>query len=491
MPPPSTTTDLCWKSAGELAGLVRSRRICSRDLLEHFLSRAEKLNPAINAIVVWRLEAARKAADVADGMVASGAPLGALHGVPITVKESYDVAGTPSTFGNPDFAGNIASSDSAVVEKLSAAGAIVYGKTNVPYALGDFQTYNSIYGTTRNPWDASRTPGGSSGGSAAALAAGLTPLEMGSDIGGSLRNPAHFCGVYAHKPTHGIVNSRGHAPRGIVSPADIAVCGPLARTAEDLALAMSLVAGPREFQAPGWTLSLPQAPGKRLADFRVALWLDEAASPVDACVADRLEQVGRTLSKLGVRVSDKARPDLDARAQHDIYMQLLRAVTTAGRPDSEFEEAKELVPRLDPEDRSHRAYYLRGMIQSHRSWMRANEARNQLRLRWRRFFDGFDVLLCPVSPVAAFPIDESVDKADRRLVVNGIAQPYMYSQLFWAGLTGACYLPCTVAPIGPTPSGLPVGMQIVGAEYADNTCIEFARLLAAETKGFVAPPMYA
>ena len=209
-------------------------------------------------MVVHDFERGREAARAADRALARGAHLGPLHGVPMTVKEAYNIQGLPTTWGIPELRDNIASEDADYVRRLKGAGAVIFGKTNVPINLGDFQSFNEIYGTTNNPWDLTRTPGGSSGGSSAALAAGLTALEAGSDIGGSIRNPAHYCGIYGHKPTWGIVSDAGHALPGQFAPADIAVVGPMARCAEDLALSLDIVAGAGRTDRGGWKLDLPR-----------------------------------------------------------------------------------------------------------------------------------------------------------------------------------------------------------------------------------------
>ncbi len=237
--------DLAFLPATELATRIRERRLGCRDLLDHMLDRVDRFNSTLNAIVVLDSERARARADAADAAIARGDIWGPLHGVPMTFKESYDIEGLPTTWGLPELAGNLAERDSTVVRRMRDAGAVVFGKTNVPVLLADWQSYNPVYGTTNNPWDVTRTPGGSSGGSAAALAAGLTGLEAGSDIGASIRNPAHYCGVYGHKPTYGVVPPRGHATPGVLAPADISVVGPLARSAEDLEVALDADGGRR------------------------------------------------------------------------------------------------------------------------------------------------------------------------------------------------------------------------------------------------------
>jgi len=477
-----------FESATQLAARIRSGELSSRELTDYFVGRIEKHDGALNAVVVRDFERAREAAARADAAQARGDSLGPLHGLPMTIKEAYDLAGTATTWGIPAFAGNVAASDSAVVARLKAAGAHFLGKTNVPIHLGDFQSFNEVYGTTNNPWNTERTPGGSSGGSAVALAAGLCALESGSDIGGSIRNPSHFCGVYGHKPTWGVVPDQGHALPGMAASPDIAVVGPMARSAEDLRLAMDVVAGADRFRQGGWKLELPRPRWKGLAELRVALWPTDAVAPVATEVADRVQQLGDRLARLGARVSDAARPAFDLADAWETYLALLNGVMSAGLPDDAFAAMQQGAAQLDPADRSFSALSIRSIAQTHRDWVRRDHARARLRLAWRAFFDDWDLLLCPVTATPAFPHDHS-PMASRQLRLAGLDQPY-FQQLFWAGVISAGHLPSTVFPTGPSAEGLPIGIQAVSAEHNDYGCIEFARLAAAELGGFTPPPGY-
>jgi len=481
-------SDLAFESAGELARRVRAKQVGSLELTDHFIERIERFDGELNAVVVRDFERAREAAREADAKRAKGEIVGPLHGVPMTIKESYDVAGLPTTWGLPVFRESVAQRDSESVRAHKAAGAVFLGKTNVPANLADFQSYNDIYGTTGNPWDPARTPGGSSGGAAAALAAGLTGLESGSDIGGSIRNPAHFCGVYGHKPTWGIVPPQGHALPGVLAGPDLGVCGPLARSAEDLALALGVLARPEPLDRRGWRLALPRPEKTSLAGFRVALWPTDDLAPVAREVADRVARVGEVLAKLGARVSDKARPALDVKTSHVTYLNLLNSILTAALPRESYERMQREAGRTDPGDLSHRAVMARAAVLSHRDWLAANESRERLRYAWRAFFDDWDILICPQMATTAFPHDHS-EFNGRELAVDDVQQPY-FQQLFWAGLVTAPYLPSTVFPTGPSASGLPIGLQAVGAECDDLVTIDFCRLLAREIGGFVPPPGY-
>ena len=280
---------LAFASARTLAAMVREKKIGAVELLDFYLARVDRLNPRINAIIVERAGEARKEAAACDAMTAKGQSLGPLHGVPMTVKESFDVAGTPSTWGLPAHRDNIANEDALAVQRLKAAGAIVFGKTNVPVWLADWQSFNPIYGTTNNPWNTERTPGGSSGGSAAALAAGLTGLEIGSDIGASIRNPAHYCGVYGHKPTFDICSRDGHLLPGAYAHGDLSVIGPLARSAYDLETALDVIAGPNARDGTGLKLDLPRSQKRKLSDFRVAVMSDADTAAWEPAVRENIK----------------------------------------------------------------------------------------------------------------------------------------------------------------------------------------------------------
>ena len=482
-------TELAFRSAAALGAAIRERKIGCRELLEHYLKRVERYNPALNAIIVTDFARARRRADEADAALVRGKGWGPLHGLPMTVKESFDVVGLPTTWGLTELRGSTAAANALAVDRLLAAGAIIFGKTNVPVLLADSQSYNPVYGTTNNPWDPSLTPGGSSGGAAAALAAGLTGLELGSDIGGSIRNPAHYCGVWGHKPTWGIAPPRGQALYGNVAASDISVIGPLARSAEDLALALDIVAGPDPIEAEGWRLDLAAPRGTALSDYRIAVMLDDPNCEVDLEVQDILQRLVDFLAGRGVAVSDRARPDIDTTELHALYIKLLRAATSRRLSEDIFERHAEAARGLDPTDQSYFARMMRGVTLTHRGWLAGNEERHQLRLKWAKFFRDYDLLLCPVTAGAAYPHDHDHEgeRWKRMIEINGKPAPTI-NDLFWAGLSGLVYLPATVAPAGLTAKGLPVGVQIVGPQYGDKSCIVFAGLLEGAYRGFVAPP---
>jgi amidase len=481
--------DVPFRSARQLAADIRKKKIGCLELLDLYLARVEKYDGRLNAVVVRDFERARTRARAADRALARSTRWGPLHGVPMTIKESYDVQGLPTTWGVPAFKDHIATANALVVDRLLHAGVVLFGKTNVPLYLADWQSFNAIYGTTNNPWDVTRAPGGSSGGAAAALAAGLTGLEAGSDIGSSIRNPAHFCGIYGHKPTWGIVPRAGQALPWQKAPVDIDVVGPLARSADDLALALTVMAGPEPIEAAGWQLRLRPPRQKRLRDFRVALMLDAPGFPVDREVTDRLQALADFLGRQKVKIDERARPAIDIADAWRIYVRLLRAATSDRQSDADFARNVGIVQALAPDDESYYARAMRAEVLSHRDWLAANEARHRMRLAWAEFFTAHDLLLCPVAGTAAFPHDQQGQRYERTLTVNGKRVP-VTDHLFWAGYTGASYLPSTAAPCGFTRAGLPVGVQIVGSQYGDLTCLAFARLLERKFQAFVPPPGY-
>ncbi len=477
-------SDIAFKSASELAQMVANKDISARELLDFYLERVDRYNDALNAIVVDVRDTARKTADAMDANPAGGI----FGGVPMTVKESYNIPDSPTTWGNPDWRDNIAKEDAESIKKLRGEGVNIFGKTNVPLALADFQSYNEVYGTTNNPYDHSRIPGGSSGGSAAALAAGLTGLEIGSDIGGSIRNPAHFCGVFGHKPTYNLLWMRGHGPGDIRSSSDISVIGPLARSATDLDKALRIMAGPDDIMSRGFKLDLPEWQGRALSDLKVAVWKNDERAPVAQEVEARVDLVAQALKDSGATVNEDARPGFTSEHTHDTYQNLLQATMSARMPDDQYESLKAYVNTLDPEDQSDQAKILRAQVSSFKSWMANNELRHHLRWSWHEFFQDYDILITPIMATAAFEHDHRAF-GDRTIMVDNQERPY-FEQVFWAGLTGVAYLPSTMIPTGLNPAGLPIGIQIVSAEYNDLITIGIAQALEKIGFAFTPPPAY-
>ena len=484
--------DLAFRPAGELARMIRDKEISAAALLEHYLERLGRFNPALNAVVATDLDAARARAREADAALARGELWGPLHGVPMTIKDTFEVVGMPTTAGAPAYKDHRPQNNAVAVQRLLDAGAVVFGKTNVPLFAGDLQSYNDVYGTTNNPWNLSRTPGGSSGGAAAALAAGLCALELGSDIGGSIRTPANFCGVCGHKPSYGLIPARGHipGPPGSLHKADIGVMGPLARYVDDLALALDILAGPDSDEAVGWKLQLPAARHQRLTDFRVAAWLDDPACPIDAEVVATLRGVAERLRAEGVAVDEQARPaGIELEQSHEVYYSLLTATMGAGLPPKAFETMVRTAAEAAPDDRRYTVRFARGAVQRHAQWLQTDERRQQMRRAWAEFFRRYDALLAPATHTLPFPHDHSNPIGDRVLPINGQPRPYM-DVLVWAGLGGVVYLPATVVPVGRSRDGLPIGIQIIGPYLEDRTTLAFAKHLERLLGGFTPPPGY-
>jgi amidase len=481
--------NLAYDNATTLIAALANRTVSSVELVDAAIARIEAVDPKINAVVVRDFATAREAAAAADAALARG-ERGRLLGLPMTVKEQFNVAGLPTTWGEPKFRDWRPDADALTVSRLKAAGAIILGKTNVPLQLADWQSYNEVYGTTNNPWDLTRTPGGSSGGAAAALAAGFVALELGSDIGGSLRAPAHYCGVFAHKPSLDLVPLRGSGPPK--SPAlpvrlDLPVAGPMARSAADLALELSVLAGPDEmWDGIGYRLALPPARHTALKDFRVLLIDQHPLYPTAISVVGALDRLAERLGKTGCTVS-RSSPHLPNLAYTTrLYVKLLMAFFSADLPGDALQRVEGAAKALAPDDESLQAYWLRGLTISHTDWVNANHIRAGVRQRWQSLFREFDVVLCPPMPTAAFPHDHSPQRS-RMLDVDGKLVPYD-DQVVWASVATLCGLPATVAPIDHSGTALPIGVQIIGPYLEDYTTIEFAALVEREYGGFVAPP---
>ncbi|MBI06682.1 MAG: hypothetical protein CMM54_06850 [Rhodospirillaceae bacterium] len=479
-------TSIPFQSASEQIAAIRRKEVSALELLEIYLDRVERLNGKINAVVALNSGTARERARRADRALARGKIWGPLHGLPITVKDTIEVIGMPNTWGAVEFRNFWPPTNATTVQRLINAGAIVFGKTNVPLFGNDIQSYNKVYGTTNNPWDISRTPGGSSGGSAAALAAGLTGLELGSDIGGSIRTPAHFCGVYGHKPSFRVVPREFSLP-GIVDM-DLVVFGPMARSARDLELALQILAGPDKQESTAWQLELPAPRRDKLQDYKVAAWLDDNTFPTDHETLLVMNRAVGALREAGVIVDTEARP-VNISYSHETYMKLLAAAyapTITSREFSQWIRDDGLLSKLED---GYGKRFIEDATQRHRSWLLADHARRKIKTRWANFFKQFDVLLCPITQTAAFPHNQVGEPYERTISINGEAHPYL-DQMVWAGLSTMPYLPATAAPVGLTTSGLPVGIQIIGPYLEDRTTIDFARLLAGVIGGFAPPPDY-
>jgi amidase len=446
------------RSATELAAGIRAKKWSSRELLDLYLDRIDRLDGPVNAVVTLDTDRARVAADGADAAVARGDALGPLHGLPVTIKDAIETEGIRSTGGAIELTHHVPTADAPAVARLKDAGAIVFGKTNLPRWSADFQTHNDIFGVTSNPWDLGRTTGGSSGGAAAAVAAGFTSFELGTDIGGSVRIPSHCCGTFGLKPSFGVIPQRGYLSHvgGGTTDVDINVFGPIARSADDLGLLLGVLAGPEPERADAWRIDLPASDAPSLGDFRIGTWLDEAASPVER------------LADAGARIDDD-RPPVEFAAQRDLFVRMI-------------------VPAMAP-SLSHDQTDGQGEVSSgsHLAWLRAEEERAALRRTWAEWFSGHDLLVLPVMTVAAFPHDHDPDMFGRTIEIDGGMRP-LITTIDWLGLVGIVGLPSAVVPIGRTAEGLPVGVQIVAPYLHDRRAVRAAQLVAAALGGYQVPP---
>jgi amidase len=476
-------------SAEEMTTALQAGDVTSVELTDDAIARIERDDKAINAICVPDFDRARAGAQRADQARARGEDR-PLLGIPVTVKECYNMAGLPTAWGMPQYRDYMPPEDAVQVSRLKAAGAVLLGKTNVPSGLQDIQSFNELYGTTNNPWDNTRTAGGSSGGSAAALASGFGALSIGTDIAGSLRTPAHFCGVYGHKPTLGLAASRGMVPPpapALPHELDLAVVGPMARTSRDLTLLLDVMAGPDPLtHGVAYKLVLPAARHEQLRDFRVLVLDEHPVIATGSVVRDAVNKVAAVLVSAGAQVERHSGllPDLTEAAR--LYTQLLISSSPARLPMDSLEQLRPCVAALSADDQSLDATRLRAILFSHTDWMEANLRREVHRDAWRKLFAEYDVVLCPITPTPAFPHDHEPDLLERRIDIDGVEYPYK-DQLLWAGLATMPGLPATAIPAGLSPDGLPVGVQLVGPMLEDRTPLRLAELLEKELGGFQPP----
>jgi amidase len=479
-----------FKTATELSAALKAKKISATELAQDTIARIERHDAKVNAVCVRDFERGLKAAKDADAALARGETK-PLLGIPMTVKESYNVAGLPTTFGFPPQKDFRPTEDALSIARVKDAGGVILAKTNVPVALADWQSYNEIYGTTNNPFNLGRTPGGSSGGSSAALAAGYGALSLGSDIGGSLRVPAFHCGVYAHKPTYNLCPNRGHvAPPLPPLPfnRDLSVIGPMARSATDLAVLLDVMAGPDPIEdGVGYKLALPPARHATLKDFRVLLIDSDPVIPSNKEVRAALNDLASKLTKAGVNVTRESPLLPDFAASSRLYMRILLSFLAASFAPEIYEGAKQLAAQLDPKNMSLGAERLRGIALSHRDWVIADGGRTRLRAQWRELFKTFDAVICPIMPTPAYPHDHSEPQEARTIDIDGKKYPYS-DQLAWPGIATLPGLPSTAIPVTMSSDGLPIGVQIVGPWLEDRTPLKLAELIEREFGGFVPPP---
>ncbi|HEX3700109.1 MAG TPA: amidase family protein [Phenylobacterium sp.] len=472
-------------ATGQLAALSAGR-VSAVELLKAALARHQESHAAINAVVMADPDRALDRARAIDDLRAKGEAAGPLAGLPMTVKDTFDVAGMAASSGLEALRRRQAQ-DATAVARARAAGAVVWGKTNTPVMAGDWQSFNALYGTTNNPWDAARTSGGSSGGAAAALALRVTALEIGSDIGGSLRVPASFCGVFSHKPTWGLVPQHGHVPPkpGSWVERDLNVVGPMARSARDLRLLLSVLAG--------GTVA-PKAAPADLKAFRIGLWLDEPLFPLDPEVRAALQALAGALAAAGAEVTPIPSP-VDAHQLLSAYHTLLGGVLGEDLPAPVMRQMQLLRPiaklamRRGAGPLSTYAMAL-AYTASHREWMAADAVRCRLRHEIATTFERFDAILAPIAPLPAFPHDHKAFAGRTLKLSSGEIVPYN-SMLDWIALATALGLPATAVPAGLTSAGLPVGAQLIGPVGGDARTLALAQAIDQDIGGFTPPPGFA
>lgn len=468
-------------TATQLLAALDRGELGARQLVQALAGRIEALDPALNAVVARRFESALAEADRADAHRHSGLPAPPLLGLPVTIKDSLEVAGLPAACGSPQLRDYLPAADAPVVRRLREAGAIVLGKTNVPLYASDFQTFNELHGVTRNPWALDRTPGGSSGGAAAALAAGFSAAELGSDLAGSLRLPAHFCGVFALKPTWGLLPQAGSllGPRPVLRERDLAVLGPMARSAGDLALLFEVLTAPERAAGLDGLLPAPAA----VTTLRVAAWLDEPFCPLDPSLRTVLERALARLAAAGLRIEPGRPAGLDAAAFFETHCALMYGEMSGELPDDVYD-----FQRRRAGQRKHAGgdRLARGLTQSHRDWLAAREAQARARGQMAEFLSGHDLLLCPVAPTSAPPHDAR-RLEQREQPAGGQLLPVL-QHMFWLMLASTTGLPAVVVPVGTDEAGLPVGLQVIAPPRAERRALALAAYIESELGGFRPPP---
>ncbi len=464
---------LTYRSAVEMARMIRDKKISPVELVQAHLDRIERLNPQLNAFVSVDSARALEAARKAEAAVMQGAALGPLHGVPVTIKSSIDVAGLRCETGSKLRAGHIAEADAPLVARLKAAGAIVLGNTNVPEMLMAFETDNLLYGRTNSPWDLERTPGGSSGGEAAAIAAGCSAGGVGSDGAGSVRVPAHFSGICGLKPTPGRIPATGHFPPSLGPFALLGVVGPLARTVADLQLLFEAIAGPDKGDACAAPVPLRRLSDAEVRKIRIGYFEDDGRTPVTPETRAAVRTAAEALKQQGFEV-EPFRPEGLERARQLLWLffgfgaRMLLGKEFEGRASSQ-------VPAL-------MQYALQAPLLTAEELLNAWMERDQLVIGLAEQMEKFPVLLCPVCAVPAFRHGE------RAWTINGQSISYLDAMSYtpWFNLLGN---PGVVVPVGRSPEGLPIGVQVVARLHEEEVALAVAAQIEQAGGGWQAPPL--
>ena len=481
--------DIHFKSAGEVARLIRDKKISSLELTKMMLSRIEKIDVKINAINVLLEEEALDKARKADEALAKGKIVGPLHGVPITIKDSFRIKGVVTTAGNPALADYVPDYDATSVARLKDAGAIILGNTNTPYMLDDHQSFNDIYGRTNNPWDLGRSPGGSTGGGAAALAAGLSYLSLGSDTGGSIRVPSHFCGIFGHKPTIELVPKKGQIPPLPGSlpykSNGLSVAGPLARSTGDLKLLLEVCGGPVKPESTAYSWRLPKARKSNLKDYKIKYILDDELCPVSSEIKPTMEIAINEFRKSGLKLEEGWPSNVSPKEQFHLYMYLQYAFLSRGASDEVIEELKSTAKS---DESPLRALRRRAFTEPHKYFNEQDSKRLKVREIWQEYFQDYDAFILPTAFAPAYP--HTTVPWNERMLKTPEGERHYDDMLFWISFATLTGLPATVFPIGVTKIGLPVGLQIIGPFMEDETPIHLAEKLSEIVGGIKHPSGY-
>lgn len=454
---------------------LRERRVSSVELLHEALGRIEALNPVVNAVVAQDREAAFSASAASDSRYSLGTAR-PLEGLPVTIKDAFEVAGFAATCGVPELVDHRPEYDAPAVARLRDAGIIVIGKTNVPPFSADWQTVNDVFGRTNNPWDVTRSPGGSSGGAVAAVATGMTAFELGSDVAGSIRWPCHATGVFGHKSTWGLVDMRGHIPPApwFDDEPDLVVAGPVTRSAEDLRLLMPVLA------------RRPLAPfTKPVSAWRLGMLTSAPGVPTARAVVAGVEHAAAALRSMGARVEHMRAPFHFEHVWRSYLSQLCR-MHHASRTGGERRQWASRAGDFAADDASPAAWLARTAARSDADLVAELEPRTRWLEELRPFFAEFDALLMPPAPTLALPHDPRGYDA-RPLTVDG-EERSIFEITAWIAPATVLHLPSTTAPILVS-DGLPCGVQILGPLDGDAVTIAVATAIETATGGFVPPPL--
>lgn len=473
-----SSSSLASLDATAMRGMLASGEVSAVELLDAHLDLLAGAGAELNAVVDTDFEGARAAARAIDERRHRGDVLGALAGVPMTVKDSFDVAGMRTSHGRLSDS-HQATSDAPTIARTRAADAVIYGKTNVPVLLADYQSSNPDFGRTLNPWAHDRTPGGSSGGSSAAIASGLAALELGSDLAGSIRMPAAWTGIFGHRPSNGIVSKMGHLPwetDGLMEPS-VSVAGPMTRSARDLSLAMTVMQGAARLESVAWRVQLPEPRVTRLAGARVGLWLDDEAAPVENEMREALIALATALREAGCTVDELTSPPGSGHAGIELFDRMQAAEISHSTGDADFAAAIELSGDRDAPGSA----WARALTQPMRTAWHDLEQQRRITTAWRdSVFNRFDVVLAPAVPGAA-PLFDARPTSERTLTINGADYAAFEVVSTWSRLVNLAMLPSTVIPIGlGSETGLPLGAQLIGPYLEDRTPLTFAELLEAD-----------